>query len=276
MNSDLTRFLKEDYGRGDVTSELLFPTNLKTKAVIMTRETGIIAGCLIINELFQELDLITDWYFQDGDNIKENDIIVSIEGSARHILASERTSLNILGHMSGIATNTRKAVEIVKKINPLIDIAATRKTLPGLRQLEKNSVIIGGGLPHRYDLHDMIIVKDTHLKLGENINTIIKLIKEKTNSNQKIEIETTNIKDAIKAAQLGADIIMLDNMTVDDAQKTISTIKQLQLSHKIVFEVSGGINFLNLKNYASTNADIISMGCLTNSSRSLDFSLKII
>ena len=276
MNSDLTRFLKEDYGRGDITSELLFSTTLKTKAVILTRETGIIAGCELINELFQELGLVTEWYFQDGNHIKENDRIVSIEGSARHILASERTSLNILGHMSGIATNTRKAVEIVKKINPLIDVAATRKTLPGLRQLEKNSVIIGGGLSHRYDLHDMIIVKDTHLKLGENIDTIIKLLKEKTNSNQKIEIETTNIEDAIKAAKLGADIIMLDNMTVDDAKKTINAVKQMNLSRNIVFEISGGINFSNLKNYATTNANIISMGCLTHSSKSLDFSLKII
>ena len=276
MNSDLTRFLKEDYGHGDITSELLFPTNLRTKAVIITRETGIIAGCILVNELFQELDLVTDWHFQDGDTIKENDRIVSIEGSARHILALERTSLNILGHMSGIATNTKKAVDTVKKINPFTDVAATRKTLPGLRQLEKYSVIIGGGLSHRYDLHDMIIVKDTHLKLGKNIDTIIKLIKEKTNSSQKIEIETTTIKDAIKAAQLGADIIMLDNMTVDDVKKTISTIKQLHLSHKIIFEVSGGINFSNLKNYASTNVDIISMGYLTHSSKSLDFSLKII
>ena len=276
MNSDLTRFLKEDYGHGDITSELLFPTNLRTKAVIITRETGIIAGCILVNELFQELDLVTDWHFQDGDTIKENDRIVSIEGSARHILALERTSLNILGHMSGIATNTKKAVDTVKKINPFTDVAATRKTLPGLRQLEKYSVIIGGGLSHRYDLHDMIIVKDTHLKLGKNIDSIIKLIKEKTNSSQKIEIETTTIKDAIKAAQLGADIIMLDNMTVDDVKKTISTIKQLHLSHKIIFEVSGGINFSNLKNYASTNVDIISMGYLTHSSKSLDFSLKII
>ena len=276
MNSDLTRFLKEDYGHGDITSELLFPTNLRTKAVIITKETGIIAGCILVNELFQELDLITDWHFQDGDIIKENDRIVSIEGSARHILALERTSLNILGHMSGIATNTKKAVDTVKKIHPFTDIAATRKTLPGLRQLEKYSVIIGGGLSHRYDLHDMIIVKDTHLKLGKNIDTIIKLIKEKTNSSQKIEIETTTIKDAIKAAQLGADIIMLDNMTVDDVKKTISTIKQLHLSNKIIFEVSGGINFSNLKNYASTNVDIISMGYLTHSSKSLDFSLKII
>tara|TARA_B100000949_G_C14279987_1_gene451410 strand:- start:263 stop:1093 length:831 start_codon:yes stop_codon:yes gene_type:complete len=276
MNSDLTRFLKEDYGHGDITSELLFPTNLRTKAVIITRETGIIAGCILVNELFQELDLVTDWHFQDGDTIKENDRIVSIEGSARHILALERTSLNILGHMSGIATNTKKAVDTVKKINPFTDVAATRKTLPGLRQLEKYSVIIGGGLSHRYDLHDMIIVKDTHLKLGKNIDSIIKLIKEKTNSSKKIEIETTTIKDAIKAAQLGADIIMLDNMTVDDVKKTISTIKQLHLSHKIIFEVSGGINFSNLKNYASTNVDIISMGYLTHSSKSLDFSLKII
>ena len=276
MNSDLTRFLKEDYGHGDITSELLFPTNLRTKAVIITRETGIIAGCILVNELFQELDLVTDWHFQDGDTIKENDRIVSIEGSARHILALERTSLNILGHMSGIATNTKKAVDTVKKINPFTDVAATRKTLPGLRQLEKYSVIIGGGLSHRYDLHDMIIVKDTHLKLGKNIDSIIKLIKEKTNSSQKIEIEKTTIKDAIKAAQLGADIIMLDNMTVDDVKKTISTIKQLHLSHKIIFEVSGGINFSNLKNYASTNVDIISMGYLTHSSKSLDFSLKII
>ena len=121
MNSDLTRFLKEDYGHGDITSELLFPTNLRTKAVIITRETGIIAGCILVNELFQELDLVTDWHFQDGDTIKENDRIVSIEGSARHILALERTSLNILGHMSGIATNTKKAVDTVKKINPFIE-----------------------------------------------------------------------------------------------------------------------------------------------------------
>ena len=122
----------------------------------------------------------------------------------------------------------------------------------------------------------MIIVKDTHLKLGKNIDTMIKLLKEKTNSNQKIEIEITNIEDAIQAAQLGADIIMLDNMTVDDAKKTINAVKQLNLSHQIIFEVSGGINFSNLKTYATTNANIISMGCLTNSSKSLDFSLKIL
>ncbi len=270
--NDIDIFLKEDLGYiGDITSDSLFNKEI-TKAKIIAKEEGIIAGVEESKKIYQELKVKTNFFLNDGDSIKKNKLISELNGKATSILKGERLVLNILGRMSGIATKTKKFVNKVKKINPNITIAATRKTTPGFRKYEKKAVLIGGGEPHRMGLYDAVMIKDNHIKIIGSVDVAIKTVKQKI-KNKIIEIEVENEIDAINSAKLGANVIMLDNFEPETAKNISEKIKKI--NSKILIEVSGGINLENIQKYASF-ADRISLGCITHSVKNIDFSLEII
>ncbi|MDH7506938.1 MAG: carboxylating nicotinate-nucleotide diphosphorylase [Candidatus Thermoplasmatota archaeon] len=270
--NEIDVYLQEDLGKeGDITSDALF-SNEKAKAVIIAKEKCIVAGIEEIKNVFEKTGAFTKTLVKDGDLVKEKTIVAEIEGPARSILKGERLALNIIGRMSGIATETKKLVDICKKINPNIKIAATRKTTPGFSKYEKKAVIIGGGEPHRYGLYDAVLIKDNHLKLIGSVEKAIKKIKENV-KNKIIEIEVENEKDALLAAKLETDVIMLDNFSPKSAEIVAKKIKKI--NSKILIEISGGINPENITKYAGF-ADRISLGYLTHSIKNKDFSLEII
>ena len=274
LDTEIERFLQEDISNGDITSDLFIDSNSISDAQILSREPGLLSGRNELTQIFDYFNIKSNWSFQDGEYFDSNTRIVKLNGSSKSLLLSERVSLNLLGHMSGIATSTNHAVTITKKISPNTNISATRKTLPGLRKYEKYSVIVGGGLPHRYDLNEMILIKDNHNKLITNLKESVNTARDKIDSNKKIELEVDSLESALNAVDLDVDIILLDNMTPEDISKFILKLKQL--SEPPLTEASGGINFSNLESYALTQVDIISMGALTHSSKSIDFSLQII
>ena len=274
LDTEIERFLQEDISNGDITSDLFIDSTSVSDAQILSREPGLLSGRKELTQIFDYFNIKSNWSFQDGEYFDSNTQIVKLNGSSKSLLLSERVSLNLLGHMSGIATSTNHAVTITKKISPNTNISATRKTLPGLRKYEKYSVIVGGGLPHRYDLNEMILIKDNHHKLITNLKESVNTARDKIDSNKKIELEVDSLESALNAVDLDVDIILLDNMTPEDISKFILKLKQL--SEPPLTEASGGINLSNLESYASTQVDIISMGTLTHSSKSIDFSLQII
>ena len=269
---DIDRFLQEDLGKqGDITSDSLF-TNETANAIIIAKEKCIIAGLEEAKKVFKKTGASVDFLVKDGDLIEEKTIVAKINGSARSILKGERLALNIIARMSGVATETKRLSYICRKINPNIKIAATRKTTPGFRSFEKKAIIIGGGEPHRYGLYDAVLIKDNHLRLIGSIEKAIQKIKENV-KNKIIEVEVENEKDAVIAAKLNVDVIMLDNFNPRAAEMVAKKIKKI--NKNILIEISGGINAKNIIKYASF-ADRISLGYLTHSIKSIDFSLEIL
>jgi len=265
---ELLRFLAEDIGRGDITSALL--PHKKIKATIISRETGIIAGVNFAKEIFSLKGCKVRVLKKDGEKIKSNQTIIEISGMAHSILSCERTALNLLSRMSGIATQTSN---LVKKIpRSKTKLYATRKTAPGLRFFDKEAVKIGGGEKHRMSLDEMVMLKDNHLAVGDSLEKLIQKAKRK---HKKIEVEVENQKDAVIAAKQGTTIIMLDNFTPNQIKKTVSTLIKLGLRNKVKLEASGGINSKNIQSYAKTGIDIISVGSITNSVKGIDLSLEI-
>ncbi len=265
---DIDLFLKEDLGEeGDITSNALLKDE-EGVAYIKANDNCLLAGVEEAKEVFERLGCRVNLLKKDGDEVKAGEKIMEIEGKAKSILAGERLALNFLGRMSGIATLTYELTKICRKKNPNIWIAATRKTTPGFRKYEKKAVKIGGGYPHRMGLYDGVLIKDNHLvciPLREAIRKAKKL-------GRKVEVEVESVEDAVIAAEEGADIIMLDNMPPAKGKLAVSKIKEINPEIKI--EVSGGITPENITNY--TFADIISLGWLTHSVKSKDFSLEMV
>ncbi|MBM3291182.1 carboxylating nicotinate-nucleotide diphosphorylase [Candidatus Bathyarchaeota archaeon] len=268
-------FLLEDIGYDDITSEALIPENVMGSARLFFREAGVVAGISEASAIFRLLGCKTIIKTQDGTKVTTNQILLEVEGPARALLAGERTALNLVSHMSGIATKTSEIVESARKKNPLIKISATRKTLPGLRDYEKKAVELGGGDPHRIRLDDCILIKDNHLEIVSSISEALRIAKEKTSFTKKIEIEVESYEAAEEAAKAGADIIMLDNMNPDEIRTCLKKLESLGLKKDLIFEASGGINSDNYEAYAASGVDVISMGSLTHSSKALDVKLEI-
>jgi len=269
---DIDRFIKEDLGeKGDITSDSLF-TDEYAEAKILAKEDCIVAGLKEAEIVFEKIGAETELMVKDGDFVKKFTAVALIKGSANSILKGERLALNIISRMSGIATETKKLVEICKSINPKVTVAATRKTTPGFRKFEKRAVEIGGGEPHRFGLYDAVMIKDNHIKLIGSVEKAIKKVKEKV-KDKIIEVEVENEEDAVTAAKLGVDIIMLDNFDSKSAEKVTKKIRDI--TNDTIIEISGGITFNNITDYASF-ADRISLGYLTHSIKSKDFSLEII
>ena len=276
MRDILKQMVYEDIGFEDITSNALIPEDLETKGIIISKENGIISGINVISDLFNEFKIESSVKKHDGDRVKVNDIIMEIKGNARTILGLERTTLNFLMRMSGIATLTFNTLQKIRKTNKNIILAGTRKTTPGLQIFEKNAVKIGGGDTHRFRLDDSVLIKDNHIAIVGGIGEAVAMAKKNVSFTKKIEIEVESEKEAIEAAKSGADIVMLDNMSPQKIEKVISVLKSKNLRDNILIEVSGGINPENIIEYAKTSADIISTGYITHSARSLDLSLEII
>ncbi len=266
--TELERFIEEDVGYNDVSCNMI--PDCKVQAEVVTNENGIVAGLNEATQVFEYFDVFAPTDFVDGDLIKENDVIFALDGGARSILKAERLALNFLGRMSGIATLTRQYVE--RADGPRI--ACTRKTTPGFRKFEKKAIIAGGGDPHRFNLSDAVIIKDNHITvLG--IEMAINNAKKIASFTQKIEVEVENTDDAVRAAELGVDIIMFDNMPPTEIEKAVGILKEKGLRSNILLEASGGIVLENIARYAKTGVDVISIGALTHSSNWLDINLRI-
>jgi len=263
----LQQFLAEDIGKGDITSNLL-PKKIITVKII-SRENAIVAGVRHAKEIFKIKGCNVKIMKKDGSKIKPNQTIMTITGNAGKILTCERTALNILTRMSGIATQTN---EMVKKIPKKTKLYATRKTAPGLRYFDKEAVEIGGGNKHRLRLDEMVMIKDNHIAIADSLQSLIKKAKIKY---KKFEVEVENISDAVLAAKQGASIIMLDNFTPTQIKKAIQVLKNQKLRNKVLLEASGGINLKNVTTYGKTGVDIISVGSITNSVKGIDMSLEI-
>jgi nicotinate-nucleotide pyrophosphorylase (carboxylating) len=275
LEEKLKQILAEDIGQGDVTTAAVVPSGVTAEAAVIAKEAGIAAGIEETVILAESLGLKVKTEVADGEEIKNRQVIMKISGDARTILSVERTMLNLLARMSGIATTTRKLTEKLKKAKATAKIAATRKTAPGLLYFDKKAVLIGGGDPHRLHLDDMILVKDNHIAVAGSIENALKMARQNASFSKKIEVEVSRVADALKAAEAGADIIMFDNFSPKQARETIELLKKAGFG-RILLEASGGITEENLLEYASTGVGIISLGELTHRTKALDISLEIV
>jgi len=275
LEEKLKQLLAEDVGQGDVTSAAVVPAGLTVEAAVVAKEAGVAAGIEETVVLAESLGLNIKKEVADGEKIRNKQIIMKICGDAQTILSAERTMLNLLSRMSGIATATRRLIEKLRKANATANIAATRKTAPGLGYFDKKAVLIGGGDPHRLRLDDMILVKDNHIATAGSVESAVKRAKQNASFSKKIEVEVTSVTDALAAAEAGADIIMLDNFSPKQIREAIKALKKAGFFGKVLLEISGGITVENLLEYASTQVNIISLGELTHSVKALDISLEI-
>ena len=268
----LLSFLEEDAPFGDLTSDAVVP-GLQCSAEIQNREEGVIAGLEEAESLFSYLGVKVHRDVQDGDAVPKGTSLLRLEGPATAILLGERTALNILGRMSGIATRTRSLVVRVRSLNARCRVATTRKTAPGLRLLDKKAVLVGGGETHRFSLSDMILIKDNHLALVPITEAIARA--SERHRMHRIEVEVSLPADAVTAAKAGADVVMLDNMTPAMVADTLTLLQSEGLRKSVLIEVSGRITEENIQDYAIQDIDLISLGALTHSVRNLDISLEV-
>jgi nicotinate-nucleotide pyrophosphorylase (carboxylating) len=275
LEEKLKQILAEDIGQGDVTAQAIIPPNLIVKAIVLAKEEGIAAGIEEATVLAEYLGLKVKAKVAEGEKIKNKQVLIEISGDAQTILSSERTMLNLLSRMSGIATATRRLTEKLEKAGVKARVAATRKSAPGLLYFDKKAVIIGNGDPHRLHLDDMILIKDNHLAILGNVEDAVKKAKVNGSFAKKIEVEVTKAEDALKAAKAGADIVMLDNFSPKQAKEASEMLVKAGFD-KVMLEVSGGITSETLLKYAAAHVDIISLGELTHSVKALDISLEIV
>jgi len=270
IKKELLRFISEDIQGGDITSVLL--PKKKIKAKIISRQEGVLAGVKFAGDIFRLKGCNVKIIKKDGAKLKSNQIILQISGNAGTVLSCERTALNLLSRMSGIAMQTNFLVSKIRKINRKTKLYSTRKTAPGLRFFDKEAVKIGGGHKHRMSLNDMIMIKDNHLLITNSMEDIIKNARKR---HKYVEVEVENQRDAILAANSGATIVMLDNFSPAQIEKTITALQKKKLRDKVKLEASGGINSKNIATYAKTGVDMISVGSITNSVKGLDLSLEV-
>jgi len=266
--------LQEDLGWGDVTTDSTIPDTAVIRGNFIAKEEGIICGIEVCRRVFEMVDRSIDFQarMKDGQIASKGDIIAEISGNARSILKGERTALNFFQRMSGIATMTSKYVSEISGLKTRI--VDTRKTAPGLRILDKYSVKVGGGFNHRFNLSDMVLIKDNHIKAAGGITPAVAAAKGKCSHALKIEVEVESIRELIEAIEAGADIVMLDNMTLDMMKEAVSIA-----SGKVLLEASGNITIggeRSVRAVAETGVDIISAGALTNSVKALDISLRFL
>ena len=276
IEDSLRSFLAEDVGYGDITSDLLIGPHVESEGTIVCKENAVVAG---IDETVLLLRLVGckgRARIQDGQWARADTIIVSVRGPARALLGVERTLLNLLSHMSGVATATANLVSIAKKEGQgKVRIACTRKTLPGLRYFEKRAVELGGGDTHRIRLDDAVLIKDSHLALTGSTKETVRKAKAKASFTKKVEVEVISPDQAVEAAAAGADIILLDNMTPQEVKKSVTYLKDKGLREGVLVEASGGITRENIASYAKAGVDVISVGAITHSARAIDMSLEM-
>lgn len=262
--------LDEDISYGDITTDSIVRTQVRGEAYLLCKQDGVIAGLHVFERVFSLLDddMKFEFNFQEGDYIRKGDIIGKVEGSKRAILSGERTALNYLQRMSGIATHTRKVVKMLEGTG--IKLLDTRKTTPNNRIFEKYAVKVGGGRNHRFNLFDGILIKDNHIAAAGGIREAVRMVKENTPFTHKIEVEVENIDMLKEALEAKADIIMLDNMSLSDMREAVKIV-----SGRALIECSGNITAENIISFNDIGVDYISSGALTYSSSILDLSLKL-
>ena len=266
--------LAEDISHGDVTSELLIPPELQGKASILVKAKGVLAGGEVAKRVFLRVDpsFKVDVLIKDGAKVQPGNIVATISGSVISILKAERTALNFVQRLSGIASQTAQYIAKTRGVD--VVITDTRKTTPGLRLLEKYAVRAGGGQNHRFHLGDGILIKDNHIAalraLGMSLKDIVAKAKQNDPKRLKVEVEVNTLQEALDAVDAGADIIMLDNMSPDEMRRVVSLIPS-----QVGTEASGGITLANVRPAAMAGVNIISIGALTHSSKALDISLEL-
>ena len=276
IENAIRSFLTEDLGYGDITTNVLVDSESRGEGRVVCKENAVIAG---IEEALVLLELAGcqgTAKAHDGDHVKARTMILSVRGPARALLSVERTLLNLLSHMSGVATSAADLVSIAKRESQgKVRIACTRKTIPGLRYFEKKAVELGGGDTHRLRLDDAVLIKDNHLALAGSITESIRKAKGTVSFTKKIEVEVTTPDQAVEAAKAGADIILLDNMTPKEVERSVAMLKVENLRDQVLLEASGGIRKENLASYLSTGVDVISVGAITHSAPAIDLSMEI-
>lgn len=269
----LAGFLQEDVGKGDITTDSIISADQDSKAEIICKTDGaLVCGLEEAALIFELCGCKSKSLVRDGAKVRKGKKVMTVSGKTRSILKAERTALNMMMRMSGIATETSKLAAQARPVK----IMATRKTAPGLRYFDKKAVVLGGGLAHRMRLDDMVLIKDNHLEAGGSAENCIRLARQNVGSEIKIECEARNQQEAISAIKAGADIVMLDNFTPPQAAKTIKDITKFGLRKKSKIEISGGVNYSNIRRYARAGPDYISMGYITHSPKAVDLSLEIL
>lgn len=276
MKEDVTDMLietalKEDMPKGDITSESVIPAESESKAIILAKEEGVLAGIDVAERVFSKIDpsVVFKKNLNDGQKFRKGQTLATIQGSSISLLKGERIALNFLQRMSGIATATQKFVRMLQGTET--KILDTRKTTPGLRSLEKYAVRMGGGVNHRFNLSEMVLIKDNHLRIVGSISQAVKSAKERIKPGVRVEVEATSIEEVQEAVQSGADMIMLDNMTKEAMKEVVKRVKG-----KVPLEVSGKVSLRRIKEIASLGVDFISVGSLTHSYKSVDISIEFL
>jgi nicotinate-nucleotide pyrophosphorylase (carboxylating) len=263
--------LKEDLPQGDITSESIIPADSESEAIILAKEEGVLAGIDVAARVFHRIDpsVVFVKNLNDGQMFRKGLTLAKIRGRSVSILKGERTALNFLQRMSGIATGTQKFVRALQGTKT--KILDTRKTTPGLRSLEKYAVKIGGGVNHRFNLSEMVLIKDNHLRIVGSISEAVKRAKERIKPGVRIEVEATSLEEVKEAVQSGADMIMLDNMSNEEVKEVVKWMKG-----RFPLEVSGKVSLERVKEIASLGVEFISVGSLTHSYKSVDISLEFL
>ena len=262
--------LEEDIGYGDITTNSIVPEDKQGRAILHTKEPGVVAGLDVAETAFRLIDptLEITRHVKDGDHVAKGDILMEVQGSARSILTAERIALNFLQRLSGIATRTSKFVELVRYYNA--KIVDTRKTTPGLRALEKHAVAVGGGRNHRFGLFDAVLIKDNHIEIAGGVKKAIMAARHQMPHTMRVEVEVESLEQIDEALEVKADIIMLDNMSPETMREAVEKI-----AGRALIEASGGITEETIVDIAKTGVDYISIGALTHSVKALDISLDI-
>ena len=264
-DADVERWLREDVGHHDVTNDV--PG--ETAGRLVAKEAGTVAGLDAAAAVFSYLGCEARFEIESGDRIEPGDVVLTVEGPAREVLRGERVAVNVVGHAAGIATKTREAVQAAGDHDTAI--AGTRKTTPGLRGVEKRAVAAGGGDTHRLDLSHMVMVKDNHVaEMG--LAGAISQFRDRASFATKLDVEVKTVEDAPRAAELGADIVLLDNMTPEETERAVELVADVE--GETLTEASGGITVADVADYAATGVNVISMGSLTHSAPTLDLSFR--
>lgn len=270
VDSIIKTAIEEDINYIDVSADMLIPSEQRNDSYFVAKDDGVLCGLDFAMRVFTLLDSTFTFtaFKKDGDRVKKGDIIVEFNGKTRELLKGERTALNIIQHMSGIATATNRAATLCKGTNA--SVADTRKTLPGLRAMQKYAVACGGGRNHRFNLSDGAMLKDNHIDACGGIIPAVESLRSKLGHMVKIEVETRNFEEVMQAVEAGADVIMLDNMNCEQMAEAVKII-----DGKALTEASGNITLQNIAEVAKTGVDIISLGALTHSVKAFDISMKM-
>ena len=274
--SKIVEWVHEDAPFGDLTTELLIPSGSLIEAEVIAKTGGVVACVADITAALRLLGFRSEALVRDGERVGHGSIVMRLRGEARRVLLFERTVLNLLGFLSGVATKTRRLVEVVNEVNPRVKVAATRKVVPGLRYLVKKAVAIGGGDTHRLSLSDAILIKDNHVAMVGSVEKAVRMAKLRASFIHKVEVEVSSPIDAVEAARAGADVVMLDNMRVEEVAEALELLEREGLRRSVVVEVSGGIDEGNIADYARLGPDVVSTSAITMRPERVDLSLEVV